>query len=186
MRPGSGGNPDLSVEAGLARLHALEAGAAVAELLACCGSRRWAQAMAAARPFGSKEELLSRADEMWWDLDAEDWLEAFRAHPRLGESGEAGEAERRTSRSRRWSEGEQAGARRAEPKVVTALASENRAYEERFGHVFLLCATGKSADRMLASLRERLDHEPEEELKIAAGEQAKITRLRLDKWLKEA
>jgi OHCU decarboxylase len=165
---------------GLERLNALPAPTAQAELRACCGSARWAAGVAMRRPFADEDELFAAADEVWWGLDADDWHEAFRAHPRIGEmKAEAG----RTEREAAWSEGEQAGVRGAGNDVAAALAEGNRAYEARFGHIYLVCATGKSAGEMLEILRARLGNDAETELRAAAGEQAKITRLRLEKLL---
>jgi OHCU decarboxylase len=117
------------------------------------------------------------ADAVWAGLTPQDWLEAFTAHPRIGER-------RPTGDPRRWSAGEQAGAAGADAVVLDALAEGNRAYEQRFGRVFLICATGRSAAEMLADLRQRLGHDPETELRVAAEEQRKITRLRLDKLVR--
>lgn len=165
---------------GLARLNALPAADAEAELLTCCGSRAWARRMAALRPFAGEDALFDAADEVWWALDREDWLEAFRSHPRIGEKkAEAGQ----TQREQGWSRGEQAGMDAAAEATRRALADGNRAYEERFGHIYLVCATGRSADELLSILTDRLRNEPDAELRVAAGEQAKITRLRLRKLL---
>jgi OHCU decarboxylase len=165
---------------GLARLNALPAANAEAELLTCCGSREWARRVAALRPFAGEDALFDAADVVWWALDREDWLEAFRSHPRIGEKkAEAGQ----TQREQGWSRGEQAGMDAAEDATRRALVDGNRAYEARFGHIYLVCATGRSADELLAILTDRQQNEPEAELRVAAGEQAKITRLRLEKLL---
>jgi OHCU decarboxylase len=161
----------VSEPAGLARWNGLGAEAAAAELLACCGSSAWARGLSACCPFPDEEALFAAAERIWWELSPEDWRQAFAAHPRIGERGTG------------WSEAEQAGARAAAAPVLAELAAANRAYEARFGHVFLICATGKSAGEMLAALRARMSHEPGEELRVAAGEQAKITRLRLSRLL---
>lgn len=152
------------------RLNRLDNGAAFAALLRCCGSRRWAKQLAHARPFGSEAELLRVADEAWWELEPEDWLEAFAAHPRIGESD-----------GEKWTAREQSGMDGAPISVRRALEAGNRDYEAKFGHVFLICATGLSGDEMLAALRRRLASDPDTELREAAAEQAKITRLRLGK-----
>jgi 2-oxo-4-hydroxy-4-carboxy-5-ureidoimidazoline decarboxylase len=154
-------------------LNALDSDAATRELLRCCGSRRWAEAMTAARPFGSVEAIRVTADVVWGWLSPSDWLEAFAAHPRIG-AGRAGGT---------WSAQEQAGARSAASHVLDRLAALNRQYEQRFGYIFIVCATGKTGDEMLGLLEQRLHNRPDEELRIAAGEQAKITRLRLRKLL---
>jgi 2-oxo-4-hydroxy-4-carboxy-5-ureidoimidazoline decarboxylase len=156
-------------------LNDLPESSARAELLKCCSSSRWAAAMAAARPFASDDEVHAAAERSWWALRPEDWLEAFAGHPRIGDRA----VEPRHAVTRAWSTEEQAGAAAATEAVRAALASGNAAYERRFGHVFLIRATGRSADEMLAELRRRLANDPAAELREAAGEQAKITRLRL-------
>jgi OHCU decarboxylase len=167
----------------LEHLNALTDEEATVELLKCCGSTRWARALAAERPFRDSRVLLESADRVWRGLGREDWLEAFRSHPKIGER----KAERKTSEaSLRWSEEEQTGTRGAEQDVLDALAEANRIYEQRFGHIFIVCATGKSAPEMLALLRQRLDNDPETELNIAAEEQRRITQLRLIKSLESA
>jgi 2-oxo-4-hydroxy-4-carboxy-5-ureidoimidazoline decarboxylase len=155
----------------LKELNELARDAAERELARCCGSTRWAAAMAARRPFGDAEELQRTAEEVWWSLDGGDWLEAFSQHPRIGE------------RTAGWAKGEQAGVAGASAAVLESLAARNHEYERRFGHIFLICATGKRAADMLANLEQRLANDPASELRIAAAEQAKITQLRLDKLL---
>lgn len=146
------------------------------ELLRCCGSRRWVERMADRRPFSSAQDLYKQAEDAWWSLEPADWLEAFSHHPRIGD---------KAALRQKWAGQEQAGAARAPDAVIDALAAGNAEYEKRFNHIFIVCATGKSAEEMLALLRGRLGNRPEEELRVAAGEQAKITRLRLEKLLKE-
>jgi OHCU decarboxylase len=164
----------------LDRLNSLPPADAQRELLACCGSRRWAGRVAAARPFPDAAALLDRADAVWGELDEADWREAFRAHPRIGErEAEAGQ----TGRERAWSAGEQAGMDTAAEATRRALAEGNRAYEERFGFIYIVCATGRTADELLALLRERLANDPAAEIRAAAEEQRRITRLRLEKLL---
>ncbi|HSF39396.1 MAG TPA: allantoicase [Thermoanaerobaculia bacterium] len=155
----------------LDRLNGLPSGDAVAELLRCCGSRAWARQMAENRPFHDLAGMKEASDHIWWSLGREDWLEAFAAHPRIGDKGS------------RWSEAEQAGARGADAETLAALVEANRRYESRFDHIFIVCATGKSAAEMLKLLRARIDNDPETELRIAAEEQRKITNLRLEKLL---
>lgn len=147
-----------------------------AALLRCCGAERWSDAILAARPFTDDTAVFETAERAWWDLDPADWKEAFAAHPRIGERPAA-----RRATTRAWSEQEQAGTAGADADTRVAFAGGNRTYEERFGHVFLICATGLSAETMLAELERRLENDPEEELRVAAAEQAKITRLRLEK-----
>jgi OHCU decarboxylase len=164
----------------IGKLNHLGTGEARAALLACCGSTRWAAEVAALRPFWDVGQLLNIAGRVWRELDAEDWLEAFRAHPKIGESKAAKET---GEEARRWSEGEQSGARDAAAKTLDALAQANREYEERFGFIFIVCATGKTAEEMLFILRARIRNDPETELRVAAGEQWRITELRLKKFL---
>jgi len=147
-------------------------------LLDCCGSTRWASRMAAHRPFANLDDLREAADSIWQDLEPADWLEAFGRHPQIGEKAASG-----SESSRRWAEGEQTGARVATENVKTRLAWGNQAYREQFGYIFIVCATGKSAEEMLALLEQRLQNDPAHELKIAAGQQRLITRLRLEKLL---
>ena len=167
---------------GIARLNALSMEEAQAELLKCCGSTNWARRMAQQRPFptggDAMRRLLDSADRVWWDLGREDWLEAFTRHPRIGEKAAAKDA---SAETRRWSEEEQSGTRSAREQVLAALAKANRAYEQRFGYIFIVCATGKSSEEMLALLQQRLQNDPTAELRIAAEEQRRITHLRLRK-----
>lgn len=155
-----------------------EAGASEArELLrTCCGAARWADAMLARRPFRDRQTLVSAARDVWFALDADDWLEAFRQHPRIGDRESL---RRRFGPSGDLSGHEQRGVSLASDGVLTALAEGNRQYEAKFGFVFIVCATGKTADEMLALLRERLPNDYGTELRNAAVEQARITELRL-------
>ncbi|HEU4594376.1 MAG TPA: 2-oxo-4-hydroxy-4-carboxy-5-ureidoimidazoline decarboxylase [Pyrinomonadaceae bacterium] len=151
-----------------------------AELLKCCGSTRWAREMAGRRPFADERALLEAADRVWLGLSHEDWLEAFRSHPKIGERKAARET---GAEARRWSAEEQRGTSEAAPDVLAELAEANREYERKFGYIFIVCATGKSAAEMLSLLRQRLRNDPETELRVAAEEQRRITRLRLEKLL---
>jgi OHCU decarboxylase len=173
--------PDYKdIEGPIGKLNRLGTDEARAALLACCGSTRWAAAVEALRPFWDVGQMLNIAGRVWRELGKEDWLEAFRAHPKIGES----KAERATgAEAQRWSEGEQSRARDASEQTLDALTSANREYEERFGFIFIVCATGRTAVEMLAVLRERLNNDPETELRVAAGEQWRITELRLKKFL---
>ena len=177
----------------LQELNAVDADIAGHEFIRCCGSKRWADMMTAARPFTSVEAMDLTADVIWAWLTPADWREAFAAHPRIGGAGQAGSAgkaglEREASaeRSTAWSDQEQAGARGAASHVLDRLAALNREYEQRFGYIFIVCATGKSGDEMLALLQRRLHNAQDDELRIAAGEQAKIARLRLGKLVAHA
>ena len=144
----------------------------------CCGSRRWVDGMMARRPFASPKAMFAVADEVWAGLERSDWLEAFAAHPRIGDLAALREKFAATAN---LCHGEQAGVVGAGEQVLRDLAEGNRQYEAHFGYIFIVCASGKSAAEMLNLLRGRLGNEPNAELKIAAAEQAKITRLRLEK-----
>ncbi|HEX3559338.1 MAG TPA: 2-oxo-4-hydroxy-4-carboxy-5-ureidoimidazoline decarboxylase [Pyrinomonadaceae bacterium] len=162
------------------RLNRLSAEEAERALQACCGSSRWARETAALRPFRDVGQLFDAGGRVWFGLESADWLEAFRAHPRIGEKrAEVGVSEA----ARRWSEGEQSRARDAATQTLDALAAANRAYEEKFGFIFIICATGRTAAEMLAVLRERMENDAETELRVAAAEQWRITELRLRKLL---
>ena len=136
--------------------------------------------MAASRPFADQAGLLAAAEERWGGLSKADFLEAFSHHPRIG-GKDALRA--KFAQTRDWAQGEQAATSAASEEVIEALARGNDEYEKRFGYIFIVCATGKSAGEMLGLLRARLDNDPERELVIAAAEQAKITALRLKKLL---
>lgn len=162
----------------LDRLNALRPGEAETAFLSCCGSSEWARRMTAARPFESEAGLAEAADRIWRGLSKSDWLEAFAAHPKIGSPAAGGHG-----KARAWSREEQRGAQEASPETLASLAAANREYEARFGHIFIVCASGRTADEMFALLQERLGNEPDEELSLAAEEQRKITRLRLEKLL---
>jgi OHCU decarboxylase len=157
----------------LDRFNQLSDEEAAAELLAVCHSRRWAKEMAAGRPYADLAALQRAADEVWLGLGPEDWLEAFAAHPRIGEAGGA---------SADWSRQEQAGVGGA-TDVQERLARGNADYEARFGHVFLISAAGRDAPEILAALTERLGNDPATELRVAAEEHRRITRLRLERLM---
>ena len=173
------------MENALKRLNALSATQAEAELLACCGASRWVQGLMARRPFGSVAELFAAADEIWRSMGSEDWLESFSRHPQIGEKAPEKQIKSEAGQqiSSRWSAKEQAGAQRNSADVLVRLSAGNRAYRERFGYIFIVCATGKTAEEMLAILERRLQNDASAELTIAAEEQRRITRLRLEKLL---
>ena len=151
-------------------INGLAGDAARAALTRCCASTHWVKRMLAGRPYASDQQIFQAAEREWWALDRGDWLEAFAAHPRIGERA-----------TDAWSSGEQRGVTRAAAELRLALREENGLYERRFGHVYLVCATGRGAAELLADLKARLANDPDKELRVAAGEQAKITRLRLEK-----
>ncbi len=150
-------------------------------LLDCCGAKKWAAQMIAQRPFAGEGEFFAAADAIWASLDRPDWLEAFRHHPPIG-AGKA--AAKQSAKARKWSAGEQSVAQQAQAETLAEIAEANFEYQSKFGYVFLICATGKTAAEILSSLRQRMPNDPETELHVAAEEQRKITRLRLEKLLR--
>lgn len=151
-----------------------------AALLKCCGSTIWTEQMLARRPYADAAAVFAAAEQIDRTLTRSDWLEAFAAHPKIGDI-----ASLRTkfASTADWTSNEQRGVQNADDDTLHGLADGNRAYEDRFGHIFIVCATGKTAGEMLDLLRARLGNNPDEELTIAAAEQSKITRLRLEKLL---
>jgi OHCU decarboxylase len=172
--------PDFKdIEGPVAKLNRLSREEAYAELLKCCGSTRWARETAALKPFWDVTQVLIIGHRVWSELSEEDWLEAFRAHPKIGETKTKAVV---TEEEKRWSEGEQARARDSSEETRAALAELNREYEERFGFIFIICASGRTAEEILAALGGRIANERDEELRVAAGEQWNITELRLRKF----
>jgi len=150
------------------------------ELLKCCGSSSWVKMMMAYFPADSKEELLEEAEEIWSECSEDDWKEAFAHHPKIGD---VESLTKKFASTAQWASGEQIGVSTATPEIIQALANGNSLYEEKFGYIFIVCATGKSAAEMLELLQARLQNKPAEEIKIAAAEQNKITKLRVEKLL---
>jgi len=165
----------------LARWNGLPLEEAARETLPCCGSRTWAASMASKRPIQDEASLVATSDTIWRSLGESDWLEAFRSHPQIGAS-KPGASKGPESN---WSKQEQSGISSASGETVQALGKLNLEYEEKFGFIFIICATGKTSDEMLGALRKRLGNPGEKELHIAAAEQAKITALRLEKLLNQ-
>jgi OHCU decarboxylase len=164
----------------LEKLNRASAEIAEADFLNCCGSRKWARKMTAARPFVDADELLFQAVQIWQNLEAEDWLEAFAAHPKIG----AKKADtKQSARFAEWSRSEQSGVRAATDSTLDELAEANRLNERKFGFIFIVCAAGKSAEEMLDICRRRLSNDADTEIRIAADEQRKITEIRLKKLL---
>lgn len=176
------GRPEVSPHdgRGLECLNRLQPAQAIKALLDCCGSRKWATAMAKCRPFATDKGLLAAADKIWEGLKENDWLEAFHHHPPIG--GKRARA-KQSSKAGVWSAKEQSAVKTAAPEALAALAEENRTYAKKFGYVFLICAAGKTSDEILMCLRQRMSNLPEAELHAAAEEQRKITRLRLEQLL---
>jgi 2-oxo-4-hydroxy-4-carboxy-5-ureidoimidazoline decarboxylase len=156
-------------------------GEAFDAMIACCGARRWASAMVALRPIRSVLELSEAADRVWNTMTEPDWMEAFACHPRIGER----EAAHATAKSTAWSSLEQSSVSRAKEQLLAELAMGNARYERQFGFTYIVCATGKSAEEMLATLNRRLAGNRETELREAAEQQRQIMQIRLGKWLVE-
>lgn len=165
---------------GLEKLNNATREIAESGFLDCCGSQSWAKKMTEARPFADVSSLLKQAEQIWQSLENEDWLEAFASHPKIG-SRKA--VPKQQTQSAEWSKGEQSGTQTADDSVLDELAEANRLYENKFGYIFIVCATGKSAEEMLEICQKRLDNNAEAELPIAAEEQRKITEIRLRKLM---
>ena len=158
----------------------LPKGKLIEELKKCCGSTAWVQRMLPFIPADDMVELLEDAENEWWKCSQLDWKEAFMHHPKIGDVDSLREKFAPTAD---WASGEQSGVNKASEETILALEAGNKLYEEKFGFIFIVCATGKSAEEMLAILQQRLQHEPDEEIIIAADEQNKITKLRIEKLL---
>jgi 2-oxo-4-hydroxy-4-carboxy-5-ureidoimidazoline decarboxylase len=173
--------PAADSAAGIARFNALPAPAALAELLACCAAPAWARRMAAGRPYRCLDGVLASSDDAVTAMTDADLADALAGHPRIGERRPepAGPGGRAAS----WSSQEQAGMRAADLRTSQAMAELNRAYEDRFGHIYLVCAAGRSAAELLSLLRERLGNDPAAERRVVRSELAQINRLRLGKLL---
>lgn len=144
----------------------------------CCGSSAWVNKMLMVFPVEDLVELLEAAEEKWYECSEEDWKEAFEHHPKIGDINSL---KQKYTATKTWAEGEQAGVTTASEDVLKDLEESNKLYEKKIGYIFIVCATGKSAEEMLVLLKARLNNTAEEEIKIAAGEQNKITKLRLEK-----
>lgn len=167
------------MNATLADWNAADSARALDAMLACCGARRWAQDMVALRPVESITALSEAADRVWKSMEVADWLQAFACHPRIGERSNAHAA----TRSAAWSRQEQSSTTDAPKPVITELEEKNALYEQRFGFTYIVCATGKSAEEMLAILNRRLASDRDSELREAAEQQRLIMQIRLGKWL---
>ena len=164
----------------LVRWNGLPPEEAVREILPCCGSRTWATRMVSKRPIQDEVSLLATSDVIWQSLGETDWLEAFRSHPRIGETCAENTA---TAQSSTWSAQEQQKAAIGDEALKMALTWGNREYEQKFRRIFIVCATGKSASEILEILRRRLHNDEATELRQAAEEQRQIMHLRLKKWV---
>lgn len=148
------------------------------ELFKCCGCTIWSEKLIQQSPFVSIEKLKQSSDEIWWQCDHKDWMEAFTHHPKIGDIKSL---EKKFASTKEWASGEQSSVATASQDVLHQLKDGNDAYEKKFGYIFIVCATGKSASEMLELLNIRLLNSPDAEIKIAAEEQNKITHLRIDK-----
>ncbi|MEI9977891.1 MAG: 2-oxo-4-hydroxy-4-carboxy-5-ureidoimidazoline decarboxylase [Edaphobacter sp.] len=163
----------------LARWNALDPATAASEILPCCGSEAWAEALTAARPIADEPTLLQASTRIWHTLSEAAWQQAFDSHPRIGQQ----HAQHATEQSLRWSTQEQSKAATTTDTTKQALAEANHRYEEKFHRIFIVCATGKSSAEILAILESRMHNDPATELREAAEQQRQITELRLQKWL---
>ena len=161
----------------LNRLSEADASAAFEQ---CCGAAQWVERMVYARPFETLAEVIETSDTIWEECDVDDYEEAFTHHPKIGD---VESLSKKFANTKAWAVGEQKGVESADRTVIEKLAQGNTAYEEKFGYIFIVCATGKSAAEMLAMLEARMKNDPKDEILVAAAEQNKITRLRLKKLL---
>lgn len=164
----------------LSELNNLPPAALKEALSKCCGAVNWIARMAAIFPVKDERTLFGEAERIWFAGTESDWREAFTHHPKIGDIDALKEKFASTSQ---WAEGEQSAVRQTSEQVLQALAEGNAAYEQRFGYIFIVCATGKRAEEMLSMLQARLHNDPADEIKIAMAEQNKITRIRLEKLL---
>lgn len=168
----------------LAELNSLEKKAVEQQLYTCCGCHRWVDILMQGFPFPNEKTMLEKAEDAWYRVCGEaEWLEAFLQHPKIGDLESLS---KKFANTQHLAGSEQSGVNQASVAVLEALAAGNKAYEEKFGFIFIVCAGGKSADEMLRLLQDRLKNSRTEELHIAMGEQHKITILRLKKWLAAA
>ncbi|TGE26956.1 2-oxo-4-hydroxy-4-carboxy-5-ureidoimidazoline decarboxylase [Hymenobacter metallicola] len=164
----------------LSELNSLPTPSRAEALGKCCGATAWVQQLNAAFPVADADTLFQQAHDIWYRLAEADWREAFTHHPKIGDVNSLKEKFASTST---WAEGEQGAVKQASQATLEALAAGNDAYEQKFGYIFIVCATGKSADEMLALLQARLPNSPTQEIHVAMAEQDKITRIRLEKLL---
>ena len=165
----------------LKEFNSLDREIAKEELFKCCGSGKWVEQMIHHFPFSSVEQLQNKALNIWYrKCDEEDWLEAFKHHPKIGDVKNLQE---KFASTKEWAGAEQAGVQKANEEVIQALAKGNKEYKDKFGFIFIVCATGKLAEEMLEILNKRMNNSYESELKIAMNEQHKITVIRLKKLI---
>jgi 2-oxo-4-hydroxy-4-carboxy-5-ureidoimidazoline decarboxylase len=171
-------NPIKQIKMELKRINELSSSDAAEAFRKCCGSESWTQAMVQARPYASDQALLETAEKSFGELKRPDWLEAFAAHPKIGDIKSLKE---KYGATKNWAQNEQSGVQGISDEVASDLAASNEEYHRKFGYIFIVCATGKSANEMLSMLKDRLKNDAETELPIAAEQQKKITYLRLEK-----
>jgi 2-oxo-4-hydroxy-4-carboxy-5-ureidoimidazoline decarboxylase len=152
------------------------------ELFKCCGSTKWANELATFFPLNNEKEIIKKSDEVWHKCNEQDFLEAFTHHPKIGDIESL---KKKFAATANWASNEQSAAATASQQILEALAKGNNAYEKKFGYIFIVCATGKTAEEMLAILLNRLPNRREDEIKIAAAQQNKITHLRLIKLINQ-
>ncbi|MBX7046263.1 MAG: 2-oxo-4-hydroxy-4-carboxy-5-ureidoimidazoline decarboxylase [Ignavibacteria bacterium] len=146
-------------------------------LTKCCGSTNWVNAMSEDIP-DTREKLFAKAEKVWFELGEKDWLEAFTHHPKIGDLASL---EKKFGSTKDFTTNEQSSVNHASMETLKELAEYNQRYEAKFGFIFIVCATGKTADEMLALIKERINNDYNTEIKIAMGEQNKITKIRLEK-----
>jgi 2-oxo-4-hydroxy-4-carboxy-5-ureidoimidazoline decarboxylase len=159
-------------------LNGLDRKALYLELYKCCAASEYCEKLAEGAPYSTEDQLFSACENEWWGMPPTVWLEAFKGHPKIGD---VDSLRKKYENTKSWTQNEQSGVSEASEKTLIELKELNDEYEKKFGFIFIVCATGKSADEMLAILKSRLPNDYDKELKIAAGEQLKITKLRLDK-----
>lgn len=164
----------------LEQLNQLPEAEAMTAFAQCCVSERWMQQMVAARPFSSPEQLQLQAEGIWQALTETDYLQAFEGHPKIGD---VSSLKKKFASTKQLAAGEQSSVQVADELTIQALAEGNSAYEDKFGFIFIVCASGKTAAEMLSLLQARLPNDRSTEVQLAADEQAKITRLRINKLL---
>lgn len=164
----------------LARWNSLDVESAAREILPCCGSQAWAEALTASRPLTNEAELIAASNAIWLSLPEAAWQQAFDSHPRIGQKHAQTHA---TEESLRWSAQEQRTALSIDTSAKLALEDANRRYEQRFNRIFIVCASGKSSSEILSILEARMNNDPQTEFLEAAEQQRQITQLRLHRWL---
>ena len=164
----------------LESLNALTSSEAMAQFELCCGASNWVRMMESNRPFNSTDNLFQKAESIWFSLSTDDWFEAFTHHPKIGNMDSL---RNKFHNTKSLSENEQSGVNDASENTLINLAESNQLYEDKFGFIFIVCATGKSSKEMLALIKTRLENNSETEMKSAAIEQNKITQIRLQKLL---